>query len=228
MFYEIWLSWNNKEEEFQLPINPSSIKISQGSNSTTYDLVDLGEINVIKSPKLLTYSFDSIFPARQDYPFANAQILSGISSDGVFYNPYVYYLTKWMRTKRPIRFMMFGGRYTINTPASIESFEWKESAGSGGDIEYSLSLKQYVFYTAQRVSLHETAAGTGYSVAEPDRPDDRQTPTTYTMVAGDNLWKIAQTKLGDGSRWKEIQQLNGISDAEIRRLPVGKVLKLPT
>lgn len=48
----------------------------------------------------------------------------------------------------------------------------------------------------------------------------------YTCSAGDTLVKIAIKLFGEQGRWKEIGKLNGISDPH-RKLPVGKVLKLP-
>lgn len=47
---------------------------------------------------------------------------------------------------------------------------------------------------------------------------------TYTVVAGDSLWGIAQKKLGNGSRYKEIMSLNGLTSTSIRP---GQKLKLP-
>lgn len=48
--------------------------------------------------------------------------------------------------------------------------------------------------------------------------------STYTVVAGDSLWSIAKKKLGNGSRYKEIMALNGLTSNAIR---VGQKLKLP-
>jgi hypothetical protein len=182
---------------------------------------------------LATYNIEGIFPnhywkgeGSQVYPpyLAGFEVLRPMR--------YVEYIMKWWETKRPIRFIFVGGNAyvggdghtvaEINTPASIEGFEWKEVAGSPGDIQYALQLKEYRFYAARKVQptgAAQTAAQT--------RPDDRVPPRTYTLVAGDNLWKVAQKVLGDGSRWREIQRLNGITDAQIRSLPVGMVLKLP-
>ncbi|GJM70259.1 hypothetical protein HMSSN036_24750 [Paenibacillus macerans] len=133
-----------------------------------------------------------------------------------------------MTAKRPIRFIFTSDTYDINTPASIESFTWKEVAGSGGDIEYDIQLKKYVFYAAQKIT-RETTNGGGQvqKKTAKTRPNDKQQPKNHTMVAGDSLWKVAQTKLGNGALWKEIQKLNGIKDSDLKRLPVGKVLKLP-
>ena len=46
----------------------------------------------------------------------------------------------------------------------------------------------------------------------------------YTVVKGDTLWGIAQKRLGNGSRYKEIMTLNGLKTSTIR---VGQTLKLP-
>ncbi|MGW2260263.1 LysM peptidoglycan-binding domain-containing protein [Streptomyces sp. NPDC001780] len=48
---------------------------------------------------------------------------------------------------------------------------------------------------------------------------------TYTARAGDTLWSIAASKLGDGNRWQEIAKLNGLKDPSALR--VGQKLKLP-
>lgn len=221
--YGIWLSWNNQQEGFQVPINPGSIEMGDGSNSATYDIVGLGEINVIKSPKLTTYSFSSIFPAH-NYPFITASVVL---------QPYEYVdmIKRWMETKRPIRFVFTGASFDVNEAVSIEGFEWKEVAGSVGDIEYTLKLRKYVFYSAQRVNVTARQSGnTTQRVIEKagkQRQNDRQIPKTHKLAPGESLWTVAKSVLGDDSKWREIQRLNGITDAQLKKLPVGTVLKLP-
>lgn len=220
MTYGIQLSFNNKQELIDLPVLPGAIEIGDGGKGKSYDIMKLGEINVIKDPKLSEYTFSSIFPVQR-YPFVASDRLLGPAE-------YVEFIIKWMKTKRPIRFNFVGDTFNINTPASIEGFQWKEVAGSGGDIEYSLKLKRYVFYSAQRVQVVQTAvAGAILSREAPARPDDRQPAQTYTLVSGDTLWKVARSKLGNGARWPEIQRLNNITDAQIKSLQIGMVLKLP-
>lgn len=46
----------------------------------------------------------------------------------------------------------------------------------------------------------------------------------HTVVRGETLWSIAQTRLGDGRRWREISTINGLTSEVI--IP-GQVLILP-
>jgi len=219
--YGIWLSWNNQEEGFELPVLPSEIGPSIRGDGAGHDVYKLGKINVIKDRDLAEYTIESLFPA-QSYPFITASIVLEPRA-------YIDYIMKWWDSKRPIRFTAVTATMEVNTPVSIEGFEWKEVAGSPGDISFSLRLKEYRFYAARRVQVaQQSGGGATVQKPKPKRPDERVPPKTYTLVAGDSLWKVAQKVLGDGSRWREIQKLNGLSDAQLKSLPVGMVLKLPT
>ncbi|OBZ08601.1 LysM peptidoglycan-binding domain-containing protein [Bacillus sp. FJAT-26390] len=212
--YGIWLSYGNQQQIIHLPVNPPEIKIGDAAGGKTYEVSGLGEINVLQSPKLKDISFESFFPAFS-YPFVTSNTWT---------SPVAYVMTilEWMDNKRPIRFIYTGATFDINLPMSIEKFEWKEAAGSG-DIEYSISLKEFAFYGARPVILTKDGASTKTN----PRPSDKQKPKTYKLVAGDTLIKVARVQLGNEGRWQEIQKLNGIKDAQLRKLPVGMTLKLP-
>lgn len=58
------------------------------------------------------------------------------------------------------------------------------------------------------------------------RIHDRLTPSvTYTVGAGDTLWSIAASKLGNGNRWREIATLNKLANPD--EITPGQILKLP-
>jgi 5'-nucleotidase/UDP-sugar diphosphatase len=48
---------------------------------------------------------------------------------------------------------------------------------------------------------------------------------TYIVVAGDSLWKIAQTYYGDGSQYKKIAAANKISNPDL--IQIGQKLVIP-
>lgn len=49
---------------------------------------------------------------------------------------------------------------------------------------------------------------------------------TYTVVKGDNLWKIAESAYGSGYNWVDIAQENNLSDAD--ELNEGQTLSIPS
>lgn len=235
--YSIHLSYNNEAEGWQIPVNPESIEIKDKGQGKGYSIVGqggglsetrAGEINVILSPQLKEISFSSIFPAVEAgafYPYLTSEIV---------FEPmkYVLDLRKWMETKRPIRFVYTNGEEPwsgINIPASIESFEWKESAGVPGEIEYSLSLKEYVFYAARRVEIVMNENGEPVPVAQKEeRPDERVTPRIHIVQPGDNLTNIAIKYYNkESGYWRDIQLFNDLPMDALKELPVGLAVKLP-
>lgn len=73
------------------------------------------------------------------------------------------------------------------------------------------------------------------AAAEPEKPaeepaapkaEEAMAAATYTVVAGDSLWKIAASQLGDATRWTEIAEANGLQRPY--RLSIGQELKLPS
>lgn len=74
------------------------------------------------------------------------------------------------------------------------------------------------------VSNGKTGTTTPVTPAKPAAPTANG---TYTVVAGDNLWKIASVQLGDGGRWTEIYELNKDIIKAPELIYAGQTLKLP-
>ena len=55
--------------------------------------------------------------------------------------------------------------------------------------------------------------------------DDEPSGETYVVEGGDTLYSIAQEVYGDGNRWSEIAEANGIGDQSA--LTVGQELEIP-
>ncbi|WP_433708210.1 LysM peptidoglycan-binding domain-containing protein [Paenibacillus illinoisensis] len=231
MEYYIQLSFNNRSEYLYFPVTPESIEFSDAGDGSTFNVSALGEINVIKSPKLREVSFSGIFPADYSPYHLNYDASHPAVQKEYYRDPYEYVkkIIRWMQTGRPVRLFFSSARYTINMAVSIESFDWKESAGTVGDIQYDIKLKQFIFYAAKKVvplkDNKDTAASKTKTKAS--RPNEKIQAKTVTLKAGDSLWSVAKAHLGDGSRWKELQKLNGIKDAQLKKLPIGLVIKLP-
>lgn len=84
------------------------------------------------------------------------------------------------------------------------------------------------FRARVRTRLNAENSSSGAS-SEKDKETPAQKPAaspaaTYTVKGGDTLWDIAEKELGNGLRYKEIMELNGLTYITIHK---GDVLKLP-
>jgi LysM repeat protein len=84
----------------------------------------------------------------------------------------------------------------------------------------------YYFHNARRV-VGAAPAPTKPTPAPAEPTAGTAPKATVTVKAGDSLWKIAKTELGDGNRWQEIYALNPFTIQNPGKLVPGSVLKLP-
>ena len=83
--------------------------------------------------------------------------------------------------------------------------------------EYNNIPDPNVIHVGQRIKIPK---GLTYSPAAP-----KPAYSSYTVKAGDSLWRIAQRLLGSGERYTEIKALNGLQSDMIYP---AQVLKIPT
>lgn len=152
-----------KGDTIQIPVNPAKLNISTPGNNKTIPIITLGEINVLKDPKLKSISFSSFFPVAttQNYPY----VLTG-NSEANFYTglikqilgkqnktkfmlpeQYVKIIEQIRKNKEIIRFIVVGLPEIVNGLFSIEKFNYKYDDGDY-DINYEIELKAYQMYAA--------------------------------------------------------------------------------
>lgn len=224
--YKMYLDINDGEEGFILPVLPEKIQIDEGGDNKSYNIVNLGEVNVINLPKLTKVSFESYFPLNRG-PY--------VSSEKLFApNIYINKIQEWRKKCYKVRFIftgstldsVFNASTEINNLFSIENFKYEERGGEVGDIYYTLELKKYKNYAAKKVDIKKDVRETAATISQADtRESNPPQPKIYTVIEGDTLWHIAKRFLGDGNRYGEIADLNNISNPDI--IYAGQVLNLP-
>lgn len=197
---QFWLSYNNGAERLRLPVNPERISVSSSHGYEDVDVTGLGEYTVVGNDKLREYSFTSFFP--RDYNSSYCEYVE-------IPDPWeaVATIERWMKSRRPIRLTITGT--PINAAVTIREFNYYEEGGHVGDVNFDITLKEYVFieFTRLKAAPKTALAGVMYT-SETERPDNRETPTSHTVSTSDSLWKIAQKLYGDGDRWREIYEAN--------------------
>ncbi|HBF2412120.1 TPA: LysM peptidoglycan-binding domain-containing protein [Clostridioides difficile] len=196
----------------QLPIPPPKLEIKVTNKNKTVDLINTGEVNILKKEGLSEISFEAEF-THNKLPFYR-----GIFRDVQFF------LSKLELLKtdcKPFQFIVsreLGNKVLFNTnmKVSLEEYNIVEDAENASDTKVAIKLKQYRDYSTKKL-VPATPEKTNYGrtptpVMKPKefRPDSSNKPNgkTYTVKAGDSLWSICQKQLGNGSLYKKVYELN--------------------
>ena len=210
-----------------LPIPPSKMQTTTNNQNKTVNLMNEGEVNVIKTPGLTSIKFDIILPLYTWYPFADYDR---------FFQPAGYYLQYFEKLKymgTPFAFIV--NRFKegseqnkknimlTNMLVVLENYTVTESADNAPDLDVSIELKEYIKYgTIVKKIDPKTNIELGSTIK--GNKAKNTIPNTYTVKKGDTLWAIAKKLLGDGAKCWNLAKLNGISNPN--KLSVGQVLKI--
>lgn len=192
-----------------MPITPSKVKVKINNQNKTLTLINGEEINILKDAKLTDVSFDVVLP-QVPYPFTNG------GAQGASY--YLSLFERLKKSKTPFQWILSRSRpdgatlcYS-NLTVGLEDYQITDDAKEGFDLTVSVKLKQYRAFGTKTVVITPPPAPAQPATAtvqEPPRPATTAPKNpNYTVKSGDCLWNIAKKQLGDGSRWKEIYELN--------------------
>jgi len=227
------MAYNMYLDGVLLPITPSKIQTKIKNQNKTINLINDGEINILKSPGLTEISFDVLLP-QVKYPFA-------IYPNG--FRQADFYLNKFEELKINGTIFQFicsrvspAGNllFDTNMKVTLEDYRILEDATQGLDIKVRVNLKQYKDYGTKTVNIVTkpkevtTKPVVVASVSTPRPAETAPKPKTYTVVKGDTLWNIAKKNLGNGARYTEIYNLNKDKIKNPNLIYPGQVLTLPS
>ena len=218
--YRLYLKQDGKQ--ILLPVTPAEIKMKTGNRNKAVYILNFGEMNLAKKPGLQEIRFTALLPGRR-YSFVQTE-------DG-FHEP-EYFLNCFKEYKaaaKPVQLILFrrladGTQlFCGNMDVLLEDYTVTEKGGEQGDFWVEMCWKEWK--TAKSIRYSVKGQNGGNVLVEQGQERQAKTPAaTYTVKKGDCLWNIAKKQLGDGTKYKEIAQKNGISDPN--RIYPGQVLKL--
>ena len=215
-----------------LPIAPSKLTIKIGNKNKTLNLINEGEINVLKKAGLTEIDFDATIP-NVEYPFATYK--NGFQSAKTFLDA----LEKLKTDQKPFQFIVTrtfpNGKAIFNTnmKVSLESYTIKEEAKQGFDETVTIKLKQFRDYGTKTCKITLPEASKPVAVTPAPKRETTNSPApvsqnkTYTVVRGDCLWNIAKKFYGNGSQYTKIYNANKDKIKNPNLIYVGQVLTIP-
>lgn len=216
--------------KYLLPVTPEKISIKINGNNKTVNLINDGEINILKKVGLTDIEFEAEIPqVKQPY----AVYKSGFKDAGYFFDIFEGLKTE----KKTFQFIVCRrtpeGKKLLNTniKVSLEDYKITEEAKNGFDFKVKFDLKQYREYGTKIVDIKIVEAKPQAS-EEPKRETDNSpappAAQTYTVVRGDCLWNIAKQFYGNGAKYTTIYNANrGVIGGNPNSIKPGQVLTIP-
>lgn len=222
-----------------LPIPPAKMSIKIKNKNKTINLINEGEVNIIKSPGLTEISFDAILP-NASYPFANYDtsladsLNSNFLGNSFSFKKSDYFLSEFKSAKavqNPMRLVIsrmnsnFTMLWDTNMLVTLEDYAVNEDAGDGFDIVVPLRLKQYKPFATKECEVTTDADGKQQiKVKETREAVDRTTPAVYQIRNEQSMWEACKRVSGGSLDWRTVMNSNGISNP--LGMPKGTVLNL--
>ena len=222
MAYEVYI------DDMLLPLPPQKIPIKYPGQNKSTTLINGEEINLVRPPGLAEITIDVVIP-QMNYPSA---VWDGSIDDA---EDFLDHLRDLKESGDPFEFIVIRdgpGRndfFDTNIDVTLEDYKVSDDVKEGFDLVVSLTMKEYKSYGTKIMNfvIVEDQPVPAADAPEPERAAEVPPAKTYTVQKGDCLTLIAKRQLGNGSRWREIYDLNRDKISNPNMIQIGWVLTLP-
>ena len=210
--------------EISIPVLPEKLKVSSPGRNEKTTVLKLGEIIIPRDKGLQSLEWESFFPA-EDGPYVTGSLVDPGAA--------VRKLQKSRDKSKPVRVLLIGPDFDINSSMLIDSFDYWEQGGEPGDIYYSITLIEYKEYSPAKITLPAADSSGSVTTATKQEPARSGAPAateakTYTVKSGDSLWAIAKRIYGNGADYKKIYEANKSTiGGNPNLIKPGQVFKIP-
>lgn len=183
-------------DDFVFPSLPERISVSVGAIYQTYNLMS-GKVAIPNGDDIKSVKWTGRFFGRKRQHTVLVQ-------EWTEPEECVEFLDDAIKSKKTLNLIV--EEAPINLDVTVSKFDYA-AAGAFGDIEYSIELQEagtLKVYTTSELNIQPM------SKTVETRPEPPQASgQSYTVVSGDNLWKIARKFYGgSGADWQKIYNAN--------------------
>lgn len=217
-------------DDIMLPVAPAKCSLKIKNKNKTINLINEGEVNLIKTAGLTEISFDMRLPATER-PYAsyaesfNANIISYASKtilgeDLTFKNPsdYISALEKLKTSNEPFTFIVtrmspdYEMLFDYNMLVTLESYSIEEDAKDGFDVTIPIRLKQYRDYSTKEVEVKTDENGNQTVSVKQNRTTTKSMEKAYKIQREKSVWEACKRASGGSLNWRAVMNLNNISN----------------
>ena len=235
--YDIYLENLETKEKFRFPMLPQSIHVQTGTRYASYDIMNIGEIKTPLGEELTVFSWEGVLPgkARENEPYVR-DYTDPISTQEMWSYFRVSGCPLHLTVAcTPINHTVYLDNYMVDYEGSMGDYRYniqfshrkelkitteppqKQAPSEGGLMKGVVALSKNIAKKIENVY-------NGKAKAKENRSSQNE-DGYYVVKDGDSIWKIAQSQLGDGSRYNDIAILNGISNPD--KINAGQKLTMP-
>lgn len=184
-------------DDFTFPSMPERISVSAGSNYQIYNLMER-KVMIPSGMDIKMVKWSGVF-------FGRKRRRTVLIQEWASPEECVSYIEDAIQNKQTMNLIV--EEAPINLDVTVSSFSY-EAAGAFGDIEYTIELREagaLKVYTTSELNIQPLAK----TVETRPEAETQTAGQSYTIVGGDNLWKIARKFYGgSGSDWQKIYNAN--------------------
>ena len=219
-------------DEMMIPVPPEKLTMEiKGRNKTT-ELIDDGEINILRSPGLTEISFDIRLPGTPrpyaDYnssfgdsalSYVTTKLLGTNAGSALNYKGPSEYMTKLeslKNSKEPFNFVVTrdsgSASFCTSMQVTLEEYTIEESADEGFDVTIPVKLKQFKDYATKEVEVTTYENGNQVAKVKQNRRSVKSIASEIQVGKEKSLWEVVQRATNGTTSWRDVMKYNDLKN----------------
>lgn len=208
-----------------LPVPPPKMNVKIKNKNKTINLINEGEINVIKNQGLQEVSFEVLLP-NSWYPFSNyggigniINSITGAEQSMKYAKSFVDGFDSLKVTQTPFRLIIvrmspkFEFLGDTNLLVTLEDYAINEdAAGDGFDFKVPLKFKQYRPYGTKELVIQEDENGNKTATIPKTRETTREIPRAYKTAVTMSALEVCRMVSGGQLDWRAVANNNQLAN----------------